>query len=148
MAIIIYQATHRDLIELSQLFDLYRVFYQQDSNLVLAKHFIEARLDKQNSVIFVAQDSQQQLIGFTQLYPSFSSVSAQHTWILNDLYVLETQRKQGVAKALLQQAKHHARSTYSAGLSLVTAQTNLAAQKLYQSEGYKKLDFYNFFLAC
>ncbi|MGJ8679435.1 GNAT family N-acetyltransferase [Paraglaciecola sp.] len=147
MSVIICKPSHQDITQLSHLFDDYRVFYKQVSDKKLAQRFIEARLDKQDSVIFVAKKNQQ-LLGFTQLYPSFSSVSAQHSWILNDLYVLPENRQQGIAKSLLQAAKMHAKHTYSKGINLVTAASNVKAQSLYQSEGYVKQDYFSYFKAC
>ncbi len=86
------------------LFDQYRVFYRQPSDPALAQAFIAERVANRESVIFLAlQDGEP--VGFTQLYPSFSSVSARRTWILNDLYVVPSCRGQGVGSALLERAR-------------------------------------------
>jgi GNAT superfamily N-acetyltransferase len=86
--------------ELAELFDRYRMFYQQPSNTEAARDFLQERLEKSDSTIFVASNDGQ-IVGFTQLYPSFSSVSMKRIWILNDLFVRETDRNQGVAKLLM-----------------------------------------------
>ena len=70
-----------DLSQLSELFDLYRIFYRKESDLSAAENFIRARLEKEDAVIYVAESSDQ-LVGFTQLYPSFSSTRMQRMWIL------------------------------------------------------------------
>ena len=101
-------ATIDDLDAVADLFDRYRVFYNQPSALDTSRSFIEKRLQNRDSNIFVAIDSLQ-IVGFTQLYPSFSSVSAKQIWILNDLYVAETARKQGIAKSLMNAAERFAR---------------------------------------
>ncbi|WP_374720961.1 GNAT family N-acetyltransferase [Peribacillus tepidiphilus] len=132
----IYQATLSDLKEVSNLFNLYRLFYKQPSNLNGAELFISERLKNQESVIFVAVD-QGKYLGFTQLYPSFSSVSMKRTWILNDLYVHEEARKKGVAQKLLETAKEYALSTGAKSLELQTAPDNKDAQRLYEKNGYK-----------
>jgi ribosomal protein S18 acetylase RimI-like enzyme len=132
----IYQATLSDLKEVSNLFNLYRMFYKQPSNLNGAELFISERLKNQESVIFVAVD-QGKYLGFTQLYPSFSSVSMKRTWILNDLYVHEEARKKGVAQKLLETAKEYALSTGAKSLELQTAPDNKDAQRLYEKNGYK-----------
>jgi len=80
----ILKATGNDLDSLAELFDLYRVFYQQQSNINGAKEFIKDRLSNEESVIFLAFDENNP-VGFVQLYPSFSSVSMKRTWVLNDL---------------------------------------------------------------
>jgi GNAT superfamily N-acetyltransferase len=123
---------------IAELFDLYRVFYKQPSNKDLAKQFITDRLVKKDSIIFFAEDDNGEYLGFTQLYPSFSSVSVKRLWILNDLYVKESVRRLGVAKMLMQAAKDHAKSTNAKGLSLKTAIDNYGAQALYESMDYQQ----------
>lgn len=138
----------KDLTSIAQLFDLYRQFYQQPADITLATEFIQQRLEHQDSIIFLAKNEDQEALGFIQLYPSFSSVSALKTWILNDLFVVHEYRQFGVAKALLTEAQKHAQKSGAKGLSLMTSQNNLAAQKLYLSMGYIKQDFFSYFLNC
>ncbi|MFD0768458.1 GNAT family N-acetyltransferase [Bacillus sp. CGMCC 1.60114] len=133
----IYQATIKDLKGVSHLFNLYRIFYKQPSDYKDAESFISDRLKNEESVIFVAVHEGEYL-GFTQLYPSFSSVSMKRTWILNDLYVQEEARKQGIAQALLDKAKLHAIQSNAKSLELQTAPDNTNAQKLYEKNGYQK----------
>ncbi|MEK6226106.1 MAG: GNAT family N-acetyltransferase [Chloroflexota bacterium] len=78
--------------------------------------------------------------GFTQLYPSFSSVSLKRLWILNDLFVRSDIRRGGVGRALLERARRHAVDTGAKGLVLNTGVTNTPAQTLYESCGWKKDD--------
>jgi hypothetical protein len=87
-------AHSEDLEELVALFDQYRVFYKQPSNLEAARHFLKERFQTSDSTIFVARENSCGR-GFTQLYPSFSSVSMKRIWILNDLFVETPYRKQG-----------------------------------------------------
>lgn len=126
-----------DVNGVALLFDLYRQFYEQDSNIVLAKEFIQSRVDRAESVIFVATE-QGEAIGFCQLYPSFCSVIAAPIYILYDLYVKPDYRKQGVAKKLMLTAEAHATKTGKKRLELSTAKTNVSAQKLYESLGWVK----------
>lgn len=87
------------------------------------------------------------VLGFTQLYPGFSSVSARPSWILNDLYVSPNARRAGVAKLLMNTAKDFADSTQAKGISLETSLDNVNAQALYETLGYKKSDgFYSYYL--
>jgi GNAT superfamily N-acetyltransferase len=106
----IFQATIADLDGVANLFNQYRMFYQQASDLDGAMTYIKKRMDNSESVIFVVKDNQK-YAGFTQLYPSFSSISMKRVWILNDLYVEEGARKQGIGKMLLQKAKELAIDT-------------------------------------
>lgn len=128
------QPSHLEL--LAPLFDAYRVFYDQPSDIRAARRFLEARLSAGNSVIFLALLDGP--VGFTQLYPSFSSVSLERLWILNDLFVVPEARRKAVAGALLRRAQQHARDTDAKGLTLRTARHNRAAQALYEAHGWER----------
>ncbi|MBP1905379.1 ribosomal protein S18 acetylase RimI-like enzyme [Paenibacillus turicensis] len=157
------QATIHDVPQLAVLFDQYRVFYGQPSNVEGAKQFLLDRFNHAESVILVAKENENEdantdaninvsmnanIVGFTQLYPTFSSISMQRSWILNDLYVAEEHRKQGIAEQLLEQAKRFAMMTNAKGIALSTAPTNKQAQALYEKLGYVRDDeFYNYFLS-
>ena len=131
-----------DLSGLIELFDLYRIFYHQPSDIAAAKRFLEERINGNESVIFIAE-LQNRMIGFTQLYPIFSSVSMQRAWLLNDLYVHASARKQGVAALLLQAAKQHGLNTHSKYLLLETQNENFTAQSVYEKNGWTKTaDFF------
>lgn len=128
------QLSHLEL--LAPLFDAYRVFYDQPSDIGAAQRFLEARLSAGDSVIFLALLGSP--VGFTQLYGSFSSVSLKRLWILNDLFVVPEARRKAVAGALLCRAQRHARDTGAKGLTLRTARHNHAAQALYEAHGWEK----------
>src|SRR5262245_6619275 len=139
---IVRQAKKKDLDQLSILFDKYRIFYKQRSDVKGSKEFLKKRMKRNESVIFVAEE-RKQLIGFTQLFPIFSSVSMQRTWLLNDLFVNESSRGKGAAPALLNVAKEFGAETNSKWLLLQTAADNLTAQKVYEKNGWvKETDFF------
>ncbi|MET1756466.1 GNAT family N-acetyltransferase [Novosphingobium sp. RD2P27] len=129
------QASFVDLSQLTGLFDAYRQFYGQKSDVDAARRFLSDRFEHQQSVIFIADDEEAGL-GFTQLYPSFSSTRMMRTLILNDLFVIPEARKRGVAKALLSAATDYARQIGALRLSLSTANDNLSAQALYDADGW------------
>jgi len=131
------QASLDNLQTLIPLFDGYRVFYKQASDHGAVKNFLVERFQKKDSVIFIALDEKENGLGFTQLYPSFSSVSIQRTYILNDLFVSELARGKGVGEALMEHAKQFAREMGSKGLTLETAIDN-PAQNLYTRLGWVK----------
>lgn len=133
----IFQATIEDLEGVAYLFNRYRKFYKQESDINAARTYIKDRMERKESVIFVVKNKHD-YVGFTQLYPSFSSISMKRTWILNDLYVETTARKQGIGELLLQSAKEYAIKTSAKSLSLSTAPDNYNAQRLYEKNGYKK----------
>ncbi|MFN7253452.1 MAG: GNAT family N-acetyltransferase [Anaerobacillus sp.] len=140
----IYQATLEDLEGVSNLFNMYRMFYEQAEDFEGAKAYIKKRIESKESVIFVVKDKEKYL-GFTQLYPTFSSISMKRAWILNDLYVEVAARKKGVAQMLLHKAKAYAIETGAKGISLSTAVENHSAQRLYEKNGYiQNSQFYQY----
>jgi GNAT superfamily N-acetyltransferase len=139
--ITIRKTTKEDINELTDLFDLYRVFYHQPSDIAAAKKFLLQRMEKEESAIFVAEQ-EKKLVGFIQLYPIFSSVSLQRTWLLNDLYVRATARKKGVAAQLLEAARQHGLETNARWLLLQTSLNNFTAQSVYEKNGWKKVTDY------
>lgn len=130
-------ATVEDIPAIAGLFDAYRQFYGQPPDLALASRFIADRLSRNDSTILVAE-SEANPAGFCQLYPSFCSVIAAPIAILYDLFVGADFRKLGTGKALLTAAEQFARRNGLARLDLSTARTNLAAQSLYESMGWRR----------
>jgi GNAT superfamily N-acetyltransferase len=134
------RAALADLDAVAPLFDAYRQFYGQRSDLAAARAFLEERLRREESVIFLAVDGEggNEVLGFTQLYPSFSSVSVRRLWILNDLFVRPGLRRGGVGRRLLERARAWAIETDAKGLMLATAVSNAAARALYESCGWRR----------
>lgn len=132
----IYRANTSHIEALVPLFDAYRVFYRQPSDLDAARSFLGARLAQNDTVIFLAYLNGP--VGFTQLFPSFSSVSMKRLWILNDLFVVPEARRRGVAAALLEWARQHAIDTQAKGLVLSTETGNKSAQGVYEALGWKR----------
>ena len=127
-----------DLDLLVPLFDGYRQFYRQATDPTRARNFLSERLSRHESEILLALDESGNGLGFTQLYPLFSSVRAVRTWLLNDLFVVAHARRQGVAAGLLRAAAEHAHALGAASLSLSTALDNAPAQALYESLGWQR----------
>ncbi len=127
-----------DIPRVAPLFDAYRQFYEQPSDLPAAEAYLTDRLARSQSVIFLARVPMGPAVGFTQLYPSFSSISMRPLWILNDLFVMPEYRRSGVGRVLLQQARAYAAGSGAAGMVLETAVTNESAQALYESLGWKR----------
>lgn len=127
-------ATHIDKI--ASLFDTYRGFYGQPSNLPQSRAFIAERIARDESAIFYAQDPSGEALGFVQLYPTFSSIDAHRTWLLSDLFTTPAARGQGVGTLLMNTARAFALLTGAKGMVLETATDNVGAQRLYESLGY------------
>lgn len=141
-------ATIHDLEAVVPLFDAYRQFYQRPSDPQLARDFLRQRFQHHQSIIFLALDEQDTALGFTQLYPLFSSVGANRKYLLNDLYVVPEARHAGTARALLGAAADFCRELGAASLSLSTGVGNIPAQRLYESLGWvRDQRFYDYHLA-
>lgn len=135
----IVQATLEHLDLLTPMFIQYREFYGELPLPDSSRKFLENRLKRQESVIYLAlADDEERLLGYCQLYPSFSSLSLKRVWILNDIYVAEDARRQLVADRLLQTAKKMAKDSNAVRLRVATSQNNLAAQKTYESIGFRE----------
>jgi GNAT superfamily N-acetyltransferase len=142
----IHQALLEDLDELAAMFNEYRQFYRQADNLEACKSFLRERLEKQQSVAFIARLNGQPA-GFIHLYPGFSSVHLKPLWTMNDLYVRSFARRKGVGFALLDKAKDMAIESGAIVIKLSTEQRNLAAQQVYQAKGYRRdQTFYHYTL--
>lgn len=131
------EADLRDLADLAVLFDGYRQFYNQAADLEGATSFLKERFRQSESKIFIAVTPEQSAVGFTQLYPLFSSVRMRPVWILNDLYVLREARGKGVGQHLIQAAESWGRSVGAAALELSTAKDNLTAKSVYDALGWE-----------
>lgn len=136
---------NEDLDALVELFDAYRVFYEKDSNTVLARQFLLERITNKESVIFVSQNEAGILTGFVQLYPIFSSTRMKRLWLLNDLFVEPTQRGKGISKKLIQQAQKLCVETESCGMILETAKSNIIGNKLYPETGFELDSDHNYY---
>ena len=124
-----------DLDALAALFDAYRQFYGQASDVAAARDWLRSRLRFGESKVLVARQGST-AVGFAQLYPMFSSVRMARTWILNDLFVLPATRRQGVARALLDAAAAFAREDGAAAIQLETTRDNAAARATYRDAGW------------
>lgn len=135
------QAVLSDLEELAQLFDQYRQFQAQPSDVAAARAFLRARFDHSESILFLAHDGATP-VGFAQLYPSFSSVALARVFILNDLFVREAGRRKGVASALLAAVEAYGMALGAVRITLNVARDNQSAQALYEARGWQQDDHF------
>ncbi|MBS0459208.1 MAG: GNAT family N-acetyltransferase [Proteobacteria bacterium] len=126
-----------DLDALATLFDTYRQFYGQPSDVERGRKWLRERLRFGESMVLLARRGNA-LVGFAQLYPMFSSVRTAKTWILNDLYVDASARRKGIARQLLQAAADFAKTDGATGIALETASDNVAARALYRAAGWRE----------
>lgn len=139
------KATIEDIQQLSLLFDAYRVFYKMESDVDGAILFLSERINNSESIIYVSADEENNLTGFTQLYPIFSSTRLKRFWLLNDLYVKPELRRSGISIALIEAAKDLCRTSGSCGMMLETAKSNIVGNNLYPKTGFKLDQDHNFY---
>lgn len=96
-------------------------------------------------MIFVAEGSEDQLVGFVQLYPLFSSVQMKKLWLLNDLYVNFDYRKKGISLGLIGKAKDLVEKSDACGMYLETEKSNSAGNNLYPKAGFELNQGSNFY---
>ena len=132
------RATLVDLDRLVPLFDSYRQFYGQPSDLTTALQFLRDRLAREESVVLIAEDHDGAAIGFAQLYPTFSSILAAPMYLFSDLFVTPEARRRGVGTLLLKSVIETARAAGAARLELATAILNDPARRLYEKLGWKR----------
>ena len=135
----IVQATLEHLDQLTPLFVDYREHFGQLAYPDSSRSFLEKRISRKESVIYLAlADDEDKLLGYCQLFPSYSSLSLKRVWILNDIYVAEDARRMLVADRLLQTAKQMAKETNAVRMRVATSVSNEVAQKTYESIGFRE----------
>lgn len=138
------KAKTEDVSPLAELFDQYRIFYHKTSDIPAAEKFLQERIKNNDSEIFVAKH-EDQLVGFVQLYPLFSSTRMKRYWLLNDLFVNENYRGKGFSKELLEAAKTLCKTSGACGILLETGKNNDIGNKLYPGCGFERYDSVNFY---
>jgi ribosomal protein S18 acetylase RimI-like enzyme len=135
-----------DLESLVPLFEAYREWYGRLPDEATARGFLRERLVRGDSVIFLARDAASgEALGFTQLYPSFSSLRMNREWILNDLYVTREARGRGVGRRMMERARDLAIETEAVAVVLATQKENVVAKALYDSLGYRLDDEFDYY---
>jgi len=79
-----------------------------------------------------------ELLGFACLYWTFSSTDAAEIVLMNDLYVAEQSRGEGVGRALIEAAAAVGRERGASRLEWATEPDNHAAQRLYDTTGAER----------
>lgn len=132
----IVRAKLADVPDLHPLVEKYRAFYKQPTS-DKTHDYLKSRLENDEAIVFIARYDAV-AVGFTMIYPTFSTVSLSNVWLLNDLYVDESNRGQGIASKLMETAESAAREAGATRVFLRTANDNTTAQSLYEGRGYIK----------
>jgi len=139
------KAERNDVSSIAKLFDSYRVFYRNNSDIKSAEEFLSERLKNNDSEIFMAESSNGLIVGFVQLYPLFSSTRMKKLWLLNDLFVDPSYRNQGISIGLIERAKQLVRETNACGMFLETEKSNIVGNNLYPKTGFNLNENSNFY---
>ncbi len=123
-------------LDAAPLFAAYREFYGEAYDVETAVAFLTDRLTREESIVLLARNDESVTVGFTQIYPAFSSTQLTPIWILNDLFVAPEARGTGVVDALLDTAATLAKDVGVSAIELATAHTNTRAQAVYDRSGY------------
>ena len=138
------EAKSSDINQLSKLFNSYRMFYGKESNIDISKEFLDSRIINKDSIIYVCEVGNN-IIGFVQLYPLFSSTRVSKYWLLNDLFVDDKERGNGYSKLLIERAKKLVIESKASGMMLETEKSNNIGNKLYPITGFKMNELSNFY---
>jgi GNAT superfamily N-acetyltransferase len=130
------QATIQDLSKLVPIFDDYREYFKQQKNPEAVNQFLFEKFEHLESVIFIAQ-LEDEVVGFAQLYPVFSSLTLQRVWLLNDFFIAEEYRGSGVGTQLFAKVKEVTLLTKSKGIELSVEHTNKKAWAFWEKQGFK-----------
>ncbi len=130
-------ADANDLEALLPLVAAYRAFYGQAGDAAAERVFLQAHLERQTSTVFIAT-ANMRAVGFVQIFSTFSTVHLGEALILEDLYVAEDSRGQGLAARLLAASVEYARRRGAVGMFLETAFDNRAAQRVYERNGWTR----------
>ncbi len=133
----IFIATEKDIDKVSDLFNLYRIFYEQEDNYEACKKFITENFQNKRSEIFVLE-KEGEFIGFVQLYTNYCPIALKSYKALSDLYIRAEHRGKGYALELMQHVIDYYKEKGMQRLTLETATDNIPGQKLYEKLGYQK----------
>ena len=138
------KATIQDLDQLTVLFDQYLVFYKKPSNLEKHKSYLKERIENDEAIVFLAFDDELKngAVGFTLIYPTFSSVRLSKILILNDLFVNSSIRNNGIGEQLINKTIELAKELDADLVRLRTAKDNGVAQGLYHKMGFIRDELY------
>lgn len=130
------QASILDLSKIIPVFDSYREYFKQERNPKEVEKFLFDKFEHLESVIFIAEQNNE-VIGFAQLYPIFSSLTLQRVWLLNDFFINEGYRNKGIGRHLFEKVKEFTLLTKSKGIELSVEHLNEKAWRFWEGQGFR-----------
>ena len=139
-------AQPNDFEKIGEVFNLYRQFYEKESNIEACRNYIYERLINNEAQIFYIEN-EKECMGITQLYTTFDSLELSKKIILYDLYVRSEYRNKGIGRMLMNAAKSFAEKKGVTSIELSTSINNKNAQSLYESLNYQRdTEYYDYYL--
>jgi GNAT superfamily N-acetyltransferase len=134
-----------ELEELLPLIAAYQRFYEVENvDGERNRAFFRRFLGPSEDGLLLGARSEGRLVGYACLYWHFSSLEACESVLMNDLYVDESARGQGVGRALIEAAAAVAREREVPFVEWSTAPDNETAQRLYDSTGAERTEWFSY----
>jgi len=123
----------------------YQRFYEvevidEDRNRAFFRRFLGPSEDG----LLLGARREGQLVGYACLYWHFSSLEACECVLMNDLFVSETARGEGIGRALIEATAEVARERGVPFVEWSTAPDNQTAQRLYDSTGAERSEWFSY----
>jgi GNAT superfamily N-acetyltransferase len=138
----------QDLGELLPLMRAYCDFYEvdppDDALLGMSRELIAD--PEREGIQLIARDAGGAAVGFATVFWTWSTLRAARIGVMNDLYVSAAARGQGVAEALIEACRDHARERGAATLGWQTAKDNARAQAVYERFGATREEWVDYSL--
>jgi GNAT superfamily N-acetyltransferase len=134
-----------DFEQLLPLIAAYQRFYEvEDIDEERNRAFFRRFLGPSEDGLLLGARSEGRLLGYACLYWHFSSLEACESVLMNDLFVDRSVRGQGVGRALIEAATEVARERKVPFVEWSTAPDNETAQRLYDSTGAERTEWFSY----
>jgi GNAT superfamily N-acetyltransferase len=139
-----------DLDELLVLMRAYCDFYEvapADADLLA---LVRALIGdpEQGGVQLIARDSAGEAVGFATIYWTWSTTEACRIGVMNDLFVADRARGQGLAERLIESCREECARRGASRLTWQTAPGNLRAQAVYDRVGATREQWIDYWMSC
>jgi len=137
--------TDGEFEELQPLIAAYQRFYEVERiDETRNRTFFRRFLAPSEDGLLLGARHDGKLVGYACLYWHFSSLEAVECVLMNDLFVSEEARGEGVARALIEATAEVARERGVPFVEWSTAPDNHTAQRLYNSTGAERSEWFSY----
>jgi GNAT superfamily N-acetyltransferase len=137
--------TEETLPQVEPLIEAYQRFYEmEDIDPQRNREFFSRFIGTDREGWLLAAWKGDEVVGFGCYYRFLSSLSAVSTVLMNDLFVVEAARGQGIGRLMIEAGVGLARESGGSWLEWNTSPDNHTAQALYDSTGAEKSTWINY----